>query len=116
MFILQAVALIVLLGVAFAEPWGRGGWGGRGGRGGWGGGGGWGGRGGWGRKRRSAETEMIDEDAFQDEQLNKDGVSVVDPSNGLSKRSAEPWGGWGGRGGGGRGWGGRGGYGRGWGK
>ena len=40
MFIFQAVALIVLLGVAFAEPWGRGGWGGRGGRGGWGGGGG----------------------------------------------------------------------------
>ena len=107
MFILQAVALIVILGIAFAEAWGRGrgGWGGRGGRGGWGGGRG------WGRKRRSAETEMMDGDEFQDEQLIDDIASLANPSNGLSKRSAEPWGGWGGRG-----WGGHGGYGHGWGK
>ena len=80
-FLFKVVQFVVILGIAFAEPWGRGGWGGRGG-------GGWG----WGRKRRSAEEIVpIESENLSDEQNHVTG---------LAKRSAEPWGrgGWGGRG------------------
>ena len=106
----KVVAFSILLGIAIAEPWGRGGggehgggggWGGRGGGGGGGGhgGGGWGG---WGRKRRSIQKESFSDDGMESR----------------LKRSAEPWGygGWGGYAGGG-GWGGYGGGGwGGWGR
>ena len=115
-FFFQAFALIVLLGIAFAEPWGRGGGWGGGRGGGWGGGrgrgGGWGGGRGWGRKRRSVETEILDDgDMSLGEEAFDDIGNVLNLSNRLSKRSAVAWGGWGGGG-----WGGRGGHGHGWGK
>jgi hypothetical protein len=48
---------------------------------------------------------MLDGEEFLGEQV-LDGVdSIVNPANGLSKRSAAAWGGWGGRGGHGHGWG-----------
>ena len=101
------------MAIAIAEPWGRG-------RGGYGRRGGYGGRGGygWGRKRRSAEEiAAIESDDFAIEPAFAEDGTLLEThlNNGVSKRSAEPWGRWGGRGGYGRG---RGGYGRGrgWGK
>ena len=101
------------MALALAEPWGyrRGGYG----RGGYGG---YGGRGyGWGRKRRSAEeVRAIDGADFMLEQPLEDNIDLLEiPFHSISKRSAAPWGRWGGRGGYGRGGYGRG-YGRGWGK
>ena len=84
--LLQNVAVIVLLGAAFADAWG--GWGG----GGYGGGG-WG----WGRKRRSSEGTAPNKKVDQVIYPQFEEMKFFEyPTNARFKRTAQPWGGWGG--------------------
>ena len=86
------MAVIVLLGTAFSDAWG--GWGGGGHGGGWG----------WGRKRRSSEgTDPVEKADTMIHPHFEDLTFVENLANVRFKRTAQPWGGWGG--GGGWGWG-----------